>query len=81
MVERLRRTKARGEKFEGYRSIPSVTEVVLVAQHTRRVEHFARQSDRSWLLRVYRDADVCPLPAAGVELPLAEVYAGVALGS
>lgn len=69
----------RGEKFEGYRGIPSVAEVLLIAQHTRRVEHFARQPDGSWLLRVYRDADVCPLPAASVELPLDELYAGVEL--
>jgi len=69
----------RGEKFEGYRSIPSVAEVVLVAQHTRRVEHFARQPDGSWLLRVYRDSERCPLPAPGIELPLDEIYAGVEL--
>lgn len=67
----------RGEKFEGYRSIASVAEVVLVAQNTRRVEHFARQPDGSWLLRVYRDIERCPLPASGVELPLDEIYAGV----
>src|SRR5262249_47650969 len=40
----------RGEKFEHYRSIPSFTEYVLVAQDRYHVEHHVRQSDGRWLL-------------------------------
>jgi hypothetical protein len=42
----------RGEKAEGYRSVPSVSEHVRISQHNPHIEHFARhQADGSWILR------------------------------
>lgn len=41
----------RGEKPEGYRSVPSVSEHVLISQHKPHIEHFARQEDGSWIWR------------------------------
>lgn len=41
----------RGEKAEGYRSMPSVADHILVSQHNAHIEHFARQEDGSWSLR------------------------------
>jgi Uma2 family endonuclease len=63
----------RGEKFAGYRSIPSLQQVVLVAQHERRVELFTR-SDVGWMLEDVTDDGVARLGAIGCELPLGEIY-------
>jgi Uma2 family endonuclease len=41
----------RGEKFAHYRTIPSLTDYVLVSQKQVLVEHFQRQDDGNWLLR------------------------------
>ena len=38
----------RGKKFSSYRSIPSVTDYVLLAQDQILVEHYHRQPDGSW---------------------------------
>jgi len=46
----------RGEKFRIYRSLPSFSEYLLLAQHEIRAEHYARQSDGSWLFRESTDA-------------------------
>lgn len=42
----------RGEKWEGYRQIASLTDYLLVSQARARVEHFAREPDGSWRYRV-----------------------------
>jgi Uma2 family endonuclease len=44
----------RGEKFAHYRRLESLQEYVLVAQVTRRVEHFRREGD-SWVLTEISD--------------------------
>ena len=41
----------RGEKFAGYRSLPSLVDYVLVAQDQVRIEHYARGPDGTWVLR------------------------------
>ena len=41
----------RGDKFRHYRSIPSLTDYMLVAQNQILVEHYARQPDGDWVLR------------------------------
>ena len=43
----------RGMKFELYREIPSLLEYVLAHQDAVHVEHFARQTDGSWIFREY----------------------------
>lgn len=70
----------RGEKFARYRQVPSLMEVVLVAQDRTGVEHFARQPDGRWLA-TYAEAldEVVSLPALGCELPVAEIYDKVEL--
>jgi len=69
----------RGEKFAGYRTVPSLDEYVLLSQKEPRVEHFARQGDGSWVLRAFGGNDVVPLPSLGVELSIEALYAGIAL--
>jgi Uma2 family endonuclease len=66
----------RGEKFEQYRSIESFTEYILAAQDKFHVEHFARQTDGSWLLKETNNIeDSIKLDSIGCELQLADIYA------
>jgi Uma2 family endonuclease len=41
----------RGEKWEAYQRLASLTDYVLVAQAAVRVEHYAREADGSWKYR------------------------------
>ena len=68
----------RGPKFAHYRSIPSLKEVLFVAQIGRRVEHYRRLETGQWLLTERTDGAV-EIPALGCALPLAEIYAGLEL--
>jgi Uma2 family endonuclease len=63
----------RGKKFEGYRSIASLRDYLLVSSTEILVEHFARQEDGAWLLRVYRAGERVTL-SIGVELSVDELY-------
>jgi Uma2 family endonuclease len=64
----------RGDKFEGYRSLPSLTDYVLVSQRDRHLEHYARQADGSWLLREYRGHARVAVASLGITIDLDEVY-------
>lgn len=64
----------RGEKFEHYRSIPSFREYLLVAQDKPLVEHFVRQSDGTWNLRVLHAGDVLSLPGLACSFAVDEIY-------
>src|SRR5581483_11830716 len=68
----------RGEKFELYREIPSLTEYVLVNTDSPHVEHFGRQADDSWVYRDYRGLEsTLVLVSIGCSVALKDVYAGV----
>lgn len=69
----------RGEKFEEYRQIPSLKEYVLVSQHKALIETFRRHPDGTWgILAIVQElAGTLYLSAIDVNIPLAEVYAGV----
>lgn len=69
----------RGDKFAGYRSLPSVREVVLISQDARRVECYARHLDDAWILREHTgNASVSLGP---VSLTLDRIYEGVELSA
>lgn len=69
----------RGAKFEHYRSLPSVQEVLLVDQDRVHVMHYQRQEDGNWLLSETREIETSiRLSSLDVQLTLAEVYARVA---
>ena len=70
----------RGDKFAGYRSIPSLVDYVLVSQVDRRIEVYTRQSTGGWLLQTYEDGDVV-LPSLGATLGLDTIYRATALAS
>lgn len=69
----------RREKFDRYRGIASFREYVLVSQDQARVETFYRQADGTWTFDVFtgREATVRLRSLENIDLPLAEVYAGV----
>lgn len=66
----------RGLKWEGYRSIPSLQDYVLVSQDSPRIEHFQRDTDGSWHYRVAESSDVITL-SNGATLSVAEIFSGV----
>lgn len=69
-------TKAydRGEKFEMYRQISTLREVVMVDQARFYVEHFHREGS-SWVLQTLEKADaLLILTSLQSEIPLATIY-------
>jgi Uma2 family endonuclease len=68
----------RGEKFRRYLRIPSFEEYVLVSQVVPVVETYTRQADGSWTFRAFEGLEVtAQLRSLEIDLPLAEVFAGV----
>jgi Uma2 family endonuclease len=68
----------RGDKFDGYREIPTLEQYVLVAQDHPYALTFTRQDGGGWLMLPYLGVDaVVPLASLGVELPMGEIYANV----
>jgi len=66
-----------GEKKDAYLTLSSLGAYALVEQETHLVVVF-RRTAQGFDREVYRGVDqVIPLPEIGVELPLAEMYAGV----
>jgi Uma2 family endonuclease len=65
----------RGEKFERYRSIPTLREYLLVAQDKVHIERYLRQEDDTWVLRETSDSgDTIHLASVGCRLTVAEIY-------
>ncbi len=64
----------RGKKFEHYRTIPSFTEYLLVAQDQVLIEHFSRQADNSWVLREVRAGGTIDLASIGCVLEIDRIY-------
>ena len=68
----------RGTKFEHYRTLPSLTDYLLVDQRARRVEHRRRVEPGQdvWLLSTVREGAV-ELGSLGIALALDDVYANL----
>lgn len=68
----------RGRKFAHYRTIPTLGTYVVIAQDRRWAEKAERQPSQTWLFTECRDLEATlELPAIGLVLPLADIYAGV----
>jgi Uma2 family endonuclease len=68
----------RGVKFTQYRELESFEEYVLISQYQPFAETFFRQPDGTWLFTPYAGLEsVLKVRYLGVELRLADVYAGV----
>jgi Uma2 family endonuclease len=74
------KTTDRTKKLEGFLANPSIKECLLVNEDEMRVEHYARQSPKQWIYRIYNERDdVISLESIQVKLSLADVYAQVKL--
>jgi len=70
----------RGTKFEHYRTISSLSDYILIAQDKIHVEHYVRQSDRSWLFSEFKSAqDKFQIDSVGCEVAVEEIYEKVAM--
>jgi Uma2 family endonuclease len=68
-------------KLEGFLAIPSIKEVLLVNQGEMRIEHYAKQSPKQWVYRIYDERDdVISLDSIACKVSLVEIYTQVKLG-
>lgn len=68
----------RGDKFQYYRSLPSLREYIMIDQYKFYVEQFAKNSENKWVLTEYTTADeVMALSAIEFQMQLSELYEGV----
>lgn len=68
----------RGRKFSQYMEIDSLQEYVLISQDQARVESLFRQGDGTWSYSYANGLDAAlRLRSLGIDLPLAEAFAGV----
>jgi Uma2 family endonuclease len=71
----------RGDKFTNYKSISSLREYLLVAQHRPHVSHFVKLDDGSWNQREFNDLDaIVKLVSLECELSLREIYEEIDFG-
>jgi len=67
-----------GGKFRLYQTLDSFEEYVLIAQDEPRVDVFRKTPDSRWLLSSYTGlSQVAKVESLGIELSLAQLYAGV----
>jgi Uma2 family endonuclease len=65
----------RGDKFSLYRTVPSLREYLLVAQHRVQVDLYTRDDAGRWILSSFdRPTDEIALPSIHCTLVLADVY-------
>jgi Uma2 family endonuclease len=65
----------RGDKWEDYQSLSTLTDYVLIAQRVARIEHFARETDGVWRYRVAGVGGRLAL-TVGAEFVVDELYDG-----
>jgi Uma2 family endonuclease len=65
----------RGDKWDAYQRIPSLTDYLLVAQTAVHVEHYQREAGGSWRYRLLKAGGVIAL-ANGVTLAVDAIYEG-----
>jgi Uma2 family endonuclease len=65
----------RGDKWESYQRLASLTDYLLVAQASARVEHYQREGDGSWRYRVLEAGDTITL-TNGATLAIDSIYEG-----
>jgi len=71
----------RGMKFEHYQHIGALSEYLLIAQNSCRVEQYMRQHNKKWTYQEFHSLDdVVALKAIGCVLALKEIYFKTAKG-
>ncbi len=66
----------RGLKWDGYQTLPSLTDYVLVSQERARIEHFARTPDGRWVYTSANAGERIRL-TNGTVLDIDAIFAGV----
>jgi len=65
----------RGQEFQNYRTVDSLSEYLLVSQEAYYLEHYARQPGNHWLLTEMGGLDgMLELPTFACTLTLSEIY-------
>lgn len=65
----------RGDKFESYRSVPSLKEYVLTAQNRPHLEKYVKHGDGFWMLSEADGLDsTILLESINCNLPLVDIY-------
>ena len=67
----------RGGKFDAYRSVDSLAEVVFVRQDRAQMEVRRRADGGGWTLEYFRAGDTAVLESVGARIAVDELYAGV----
>ena len=67
----------RGQKFEAYRSLDSLTAYLLVEQHRPHADLFLRNAEGLWVLNPVGQDESLTIAPPGVVLPMAAVYEGI----
>jgi Uma2 family endonuclease len=65
----------RGDTWAAYQRLPSLTDYLLVAKHSARVEHYRRERAREWRYSVHGVGDTIEL-ASGAKLEVDRIYEG-----
>lgn len=72
----------RGDKAEDYFKLDSLKDYVLVSQYRVRVEHFSKQKNNEWNLKIIEDLeDVLELKTINCKIPLKLIYLKLKLTS
>ena len=75
VLSRSTQTYDRGEKFERYKAIETLTDYVLVSQDRPLLEHFSRRPDGAWSRAELAGTDAAlTLESVNCRLSLADVY-------
>jgi Uma2 family endonuclease len=65
----------RGDKWDAYQRLPSLTDYLLVSQAAAQIEHFKREADGSWRYRLIEAGQIVTL-SNGATLAIDAVYEG-----
>ena len=66
------------EKLESYLAMDSIREYVLIKEGEMRVEHYAKQSAKQWIYRIYNDKEeVVALDSVNCKVSLTEIYSQI----
>lgn len=82
VLSRSTEKRDRGEKAEEYFKLDSLQDYILVSQNRVRVEHFSKQSNNEWKLKIYENLDdILVLDSIGCRFSLKLIYLKVKFSS
>jgi Uma2 family endonuclease len=64
----------RGDKFEHYKSLPSLQQYVLVSHRERSIEVWTREHDSDWVSTITREGGIALIASIDARLDVRDVY-------